>query len=492
MGSVESSEARPIHIEVAGQPGQNNAQPPSIIISEPEPTMKSTALKLLDFSVKTFATLLVIQFGVKALEKVMDTTLGTKTTEATKKDLLSKKGAAGAKDGRSEENAKLKLNAYEVRIAQELIDPEDIDVDFSHIGGLQSQKDEVQGLVVDRFRNPELFGGSKLLGPPPGILLYGPPGTGKTMLAKAVAKESGATFLSINLSSLFDKFFGESQKLVRAIFSLAEKLSPTIVFIDEIDAFLRQRGSDDQRVLSTMKAEFMSLWDGMSSDGRNSARSSNGFGVVIIGASNRPRDIDPAFQRRLARKIFVGLPVARQRLQILRISMASDMHRLADFPANGALRGDSQSLPLAPAYFAELARDTEFYSGHDIKELCRVAVMAPVQECLTARRRAGATATPAVPRKVTKADFYDAMEKVFPHDDPTLELRRQEAEQESQGHEPQAAQGVAGGSNPASNPEFGALMQAILHSLARQQSSQRRGPPRHNQPPPFRPGTAGK
>lgn len=104
---------------------------------------------------------------------------------------------------------------------------------------------------------PHLFASSSLLGAPKGVLLFGPPGCGKTMLAKALAKESGATFINIAASVLTNKWYGESNKLVAALFSLARKTQPSIVFIDEIDSFLRERTKGDHEVTGMMKAEFM-------------------------------------------------------------------------------------------------------------------------------------------------------------------------------------------------------------------------------------------
>lgn len=104
---------------------------------------------------------------------------------------------------------------------------------------------------------PDLFSSSSLLGAPKGVLLFGPPGCGKTMLAKALAKESGATFINIAASVLTNKWYGESNKLVAALFSLARKTQPSIVFIDEIDSFLRERTKGDHEVTGMMKAEFM-------------------------------------------------------------------------------------------------------------------------------------------------------------------------------------------------------------------------------------------
>jgi SpoVK/Ycf46/Vps4 family AAA+-type ATPase len=159
---------------------------------------------------------------------------------------------------------------------------------------------------------PELFtSASGLLGAPPGVLLYGPPGCGKTMMAKALAKESNATFINLHISTLTDKYYGESNKLAAAVFSLARKLQPAIVFIDEIDSFLRERRSNDHETTGMMKAEFMSLWDGLTTgeDRR----------IVILGATNRPNDIDSAILRRMPKRFAVRLPTEAQRRSILEL-----------------------------------------------------------------------------------------------------------------------------------------------------------------------------
>lgn len=161
------------------------------------------------------------------------------------------------------------------RIASEVIHPDDIDVTFSgtlqltflactrleqyiDIGGLEDIISSLQESVIIPLLYPALFrSSSSLLAAPKGVLLYGPPGCGKTMLAKALAKESGATFINIAASVLTNKWFGESNKLVAGLFSLAQKTQPSIIFIDEIDSFLRERSKGDHEATAMMKAEFM-------------------------------------------------------------------------------------------------------------------------------------------------------------------------------------------------------------------------------------------
>lgn len=134
------------------------------------------------------------------------------------------------------------LNEHEQIIAGEIVLSDDIDVGFDDIGGMETMLENLKESVLYPLLYPEMFQSvSGLLAPPKGVLLYGPPGCGKTMTAKALAKESGATFFNVHVSTMTDKWFGESQKLVHALFSLAKKLEPSIIFIDEIDCFLRDR-----------------------------------------------------------------------------------------------------------------------------------------------------------------------------------------------------------------------------------------------------------
>ncbi|KAF8501949.1 P-loop containing nucleoside triphosphate hydrolase protein, partial [Hysterangium stoloniferum] len=223
----------------------------------------------------------------------------------------------------------------------------------SYIGGLDPIISSLRESVIYPLMYPPLFTSSPtLLAAPKGVLLYGPPGCGKTMLAKVLAEESGATFINIAMSVLSNKWYGESNKLVAGLFELAKKMQPSVIFIDEIDSFLRERDKGDHEVSAMMKAEFMTLWDGLLSGSER---------IIVLGATNRPNDIDPAILRRMPKKFMIPLPDTPQRQKILELTL--------------------QGASLAPNFpINKLAMATVGYSGADLKELCRNAAMIPVRE----------------------------------------------------------------------------------------------------------------
>lgn len=252
----------------------------------------------------------------------------------------------------------IELNSYEKTILSSVITAEDIDTTFKDIGGLDPIISDLHESVVYPLMLPELYENNPLLQAPSGVLLYGPPGCGKTMLAKALAKESGANFISIRMSSIMDKWYGESNKIVDAIFSLANKIQPCMIFIDEIDSFLRERASTDHEVTATLKAEFMTLWDGLVSNGR----------IMIVGATNRITDIDSAFLRRLPKRFLVTLPNKEQRLKILQVLLKDTNLDENEFDMEF------------------IANNSGGLSGSDLKELCREAALNAAKEYIRRKR----------------------------------------------------------------------------------------------------------
>ena len=299
-----------------------------------------------------------------------------------------------------------RLSQHERVIAADMVDPRDIGVTFASIGGLEGQKRQVRDLLVRPLAHPELLrlaagagGGDSLAALPKGLLLYGPPGTGKTMMAKAIARESDAFFINLKLSTVQNRWFGESQKLVRAVFSLARKLQPCVVFIDEIDAFLRTRASSDHAALGNMKAEFMALWDGLkdTAGGQHGAAAAaaagagvggSSFGVVVVGATNRPWDVDPAIHRRMPRQFLLGLPGEPQRAAILRVLLEGVRCEGtgADAGAEATDATDAERAALA----ARVAALTPRFSGSDLKELVRAAFNRAVKDFVDAKERRAA------------------------------------------------------------------------------------------------------
>ncbi|KAF3767830.1 AAA-domain-containing protein [Cryphonectria parasitica EP155] len=279
-------------------------------------------------------------------------------------------GADGTDTGSSRRGPRvedIQLNEYESMVALEVVAPEDIAVSFDDIGGLEDIIEEVKESVIYPLTMPHLYShAAPLLSAPSGVLLYGPPGCGKTMLAKAVAHESGASFINLHISTLTEKWYGDSNKLVRAVFSLARKLEPAIIFIDEIDAVLGTRRSNEHEASGMVKAEFMTLWDGLTS--------SNAAGVpsriCVLGATNRIHDIDEAILRRMPKKFPVPLPSKDQRRRILQL----------------VLQGTKRDPEFDLNYIAQV---TAGMSGSDIKEACRDAAMVPMREYIRERRASG-------------------------------------------------------------------------------------------------------
>ncbi|UNI22087.1 mitochondrial dynamin GTPase Msp1 [Purpureocillium takamizusanense] len=295
-------------------------------------------------------------------------------------------GADGSRRGPRVEE--LVLNEYENLIALEMVAPQDIHVGFDDIGGLELIIEELKESVIYPLTMPHLYShAAPLLSAPSGVLLFGPPGCGKTMLAKALAHESGASFINLHISTMTEKWYGDSNKIVRAVFSLARKMQPAIIFIDEIDAVLGTRRSGEHEASGMVKAEFMTLWDGLTSANASGMPAQ----IVVLGATNRINDIDEAILRRMPKKFPVPLPGQEQRRRILQLILQDTRTDPEDFDLN---------------YVAKI---TAGMSGSDIKEACRDAAMAPVREYMRQHRAEGrrmAAVDASQIRGVRTDDFY--------------------------------------------------------------------------------------
>ncbi|KAF9538126.1 hypothetical protein EC957_007222 [Mortierella hygrophila] len=254
-------------------------------------------------------------------------------------------------------------NRYERKLLGSIVDPEKIKTTFKNTITPAETVNALQTMITLPLIRPQLFSQGLLQNEfLSGLLLFGPPGTGKTLLAKAVAKESGARMLEIKASDIFDMYVGEGEKNVSAVFSLARKLSPCVIFLDEVDSVFRARslggagggGSGGHSSQREILNQFMVEWDGLRSSGQNN-------GIVVMASTNRPFELDDAVLRRLPRRILVDLPSEQAREKILNVYL-------------------SQETLDEGIDVKELAKKTAFFSGSDLKNLCVSAALASVRE----------------------------------------------------------------------------------------------------------------
>ncbi|RDW63973.1 putative SAP1 [Coleophoma crateriformis] len=240
------------------------------------------------------------------------------------------------------------------------------EVHWEDVAGLDIAKKALKEAVVYPFLRPDLFMG--LREPARGMLLFGPPGTGKTMLARAVATESRSTFFSISASSLTSKYLGESEKLVRALFSLAKALAPSIIFVDEIDSLLSSRsGSGEHEATRRIKTEFLIQWSDLqrAAAGREQSEKEKERGdasrVLVLAATNLPWAIDEAARRRFVRRQYIPLPEDETRAVQLRTLLGHQKHSLVEEDLE------------------KLVALTDGFSGSDITALAKDAAMGPLR-----------------------------------------------------------------------------------------------------------------
>src|SRR3954454_24161318 len=261
-------------------------------------------------------------------------------------------------------------------------------VTYEDIGGLKDESQKVREMIELPLRHPDIF--EKLgIEAPKGVLLYGPPGTGKTLLAKAVANESNAHFISISGPEIMSKFYGESEARLREIFKETKEKAPSIIFIDEIDSITPKREEVTGEVERRVVSQLLSLMDGLEARGR----------VVVIAATNRPNAIDPALRRpgRFDREIEIKVPDKRGRLEILQIH--------------------TRNMPLDTDVDQDrVAAVTHGFVGADLEYLCKEAAMKCLRRLLPELNLEDEKLAPEVLNKlvVTMSDFENAIKEVMP------------------------------------------------------------------------------
>ncbi|OLS31934.1 MAG: VCP-like ATPase [Candidatus Heimdallarchaeota archaeon AB_125] len=291
------------------------------------------------------------------------------------KELLKKRKERKSTAGNDEEEEKLESAISDIIVTEKP------NITLNEIAGLENAKQTLREAIVLPLMRPDLFSGARR--PWKGILLFGPPGCGKTLLAKATAAEVEATFFNVSASSIISKWLGESERLVKQLFELADEKQPSIIFVDEVDALAGARGGEHD-AMRRVKTELLTSMDGLSSSETDR--------IVTVGATNMPESIDAAFRRRFERRIYIPLP---------------------DLPARGAIfLLNSKGVDLAEDVdFEVLAEITEGYSGSDIAMVCREAIMTPIREM----DMAGAIGdTSIMARSATQDDYLEAIESINP------------------------------------------------------------------------------
>ena len=262
--------------------------------------------------------------------------------ESKKKKVANKEGG----DGEDDEDAKLKEQLSGTLVT------EMPNVSWDDVAGLENAKRALKEAVILPIQYPQLFEGKRQ--PWKGILLYGPPGTGKSYLAKAAATETKGRFFSVSAANIVSKFMGESERLIKALFELARKNKPAVIFIDEIDSVLSARSEGENEATRRLKTEFLIQMQGVGKDDK---------GMLVLGATNIPWGLDPAVRRRFQKKIYISLPEAKARKLMVKLNLGDTYNDLTD-----------EQLEI-------LGNLTEGYSGSDIYNLTQDAIYGPLRKC---------------------------------------------------------------------------------------------------------------
>ena len=267
-------------------------------------------------------------------------------------------GASGASQPAATEESKSKygnLDPAVVKSIEETILDSSPNVHWDDVKGLEDVKRVLKETIIMPTMRPDIFRG--LLAPSRGILLYGPPGNGKTMLAKAIATECQSTFFNVSASTLTSKWMGEGEKLMRALFAMANEQAPAVIFIDEIDSVMGARGGQEHEASRRLKTEFLVQFDGV-----NSSAGGEEKRILVLAATNRPQDLDEAALRRMTRRIYMPLPDGEARKAFI-------TYKLKD--ANSELSEEDEQT---------LIQITEGYSCADLNQVVKEAAMIPLRE----------------------------------------------------------------------------------------------------------------
>ena len=278
-------------------------------------------------------------------------------SEKKKKPVKEEGGSNGAKgeDDNDDDGADKEKKRLTSQLEGAIV-IEKPNVKWDDVAGLEAAKEALKEAVIMPIRFPQLFQGKRK--PWKGILLFGPPGTGKSYLAKAVASEANdSTFFSVSSSDLVSKWLGESEKLVKNLFAMAQKEKPSIIFIDEVDSLCGSRSDNESESARRIKTEFLVQMQGVGHDSE---------GILVLGATNIPWSLDAAIRRRFEKRIYIPLPEELARRRMFTIHIGNTPNQLTD-----------QDIQL-------LASKTDGFSGADIGILVRDALMQPIRRVQSA------------------------------------------------------------------------------------------------------------
>merc|ERR1711974_404407 len=297
--------------------------------------------------------------GLERAEKLKEYIKSLSERQGGSKKKPIKEGGASKKDGKDSDGDSDDDDPEKKKMQSKLNDAivvEKPNIKWSDVAGLDLAKEALKEAVILPIKFPHLFTGKHK--PWRGILLFGPPGTGKSYLAKAVATEANnSKFFSVSSSDLVSKWLGESEKLVKELFSMARENKPAIIFIDEVDSLCGSRSDNESESARRIKTEFLVQMQGVGNDTD---------GILVLGATNIPWQLDAAIRRRFEKRIYIDLPEEHARADLFKLNLGNTPHMLTEEDIR------------------VLGQRTDGYSGADISIVVRGALMQPVRKVQTA------------------------------------------------------------------------------------------------------------